>query len=139
MFGPPGFSAVVSDVPYNLVFKRSWDLGAYYVLGACLLLVFGWFLSAIPINAPFGAVVSVDDAFKNPCLLGLPFRPVLRRYAEFNLPCAVADLDGVPWVPWNPPFHLSNILKLSLTPQFPLTGQQRAVYWPSHCQWTQSR
>ena len=51
----------------------------------------------------------------------------------------VADLDGVPWVPWNPPFHLNNILKLSLTPQFPLTGQQRAVYWPSHCQWTQSR
>ena len=27
--------------------------------------------------------MSVDDAFKNPCLLGLPFRPVLRRYAEF--------------------------------------------------------
>ena len=35
----------------------------------------GCFLSAIPINAPFGAVVSVDDAFKNPCLFGLPFRP----------------------------------------------------------------
>ena len=27
--------------------------------------------------------MSVIDAFKNPCLLGLPFRPVLRRYAEF--------------------------------------------------------
>ena len=40
-------------------------------------------LSAIPINAPFRAVVSVDDASKNPCLLGLPFRPVLPRYAEF--------------------------------------------------------
>ena len=40
-------------------------------------------LSAIPINAPFGAVVTVDDAFKNPSLLGSPFRPVLRRYAEF--------------------------------------------------------
>ena len=39
-------------------------------------------LSAIPINALFRAVVSVDDAFKNPCL-GLPFRPVLHRYAEF--------------------------------------------------------
>ena len=35
----------------------------------------GWFLSAIPINTPFGAEVSVDDAFKNPCLYGLPFRP----------------------------------------------------------------
>ena len=36
-----------TNVPYNLV----------------------WFLSAIPINGPFGAVVSVDDAFKNPWLL----------------------------------------------------------------------
>ena len=41
------------------------------------------FLSAIPINAPFGAVVSVDDVIKNPCILGLPFHPVLGRYAEF--------------------------------------------------------
>ena len=30
-----------TKIPYNLVFKRSWDLGAYYVLGACLLLVVG--------------------------------------------------------------------------------------------------
>ena len=28
-------------------------------------------------------MVSMDGAFKNPCLLGLPFHPVLGRYAEF--------------------------------------------------------
>ena len=38
--GNRGACALLLQLPYNLVFKRSWDLGTYYVLGACLLLVF---------------------------------------------------------------------------------------------------
>lgn len=38
--------------------------------------------------------MSVDDAFKNPCLLGLPFRSVLRRYAEFIYHVASLSLSN---------------------------------------------
>ena len=55
--------------------------GCHYIYSWFL----GWFISAIPINAPFGAMVSVNDAFKNPCDLctWLTLSPVLRRYDEF--------------------------------------------------------